>query len=54
MMNGICWSVVPGLFAYDIIMFAECASRVQRALDEFHSVCLRKKLRVNVRKSDCL
>ncbi len=39
------------LFAYDTLLLAESERELQRVVDQFHSVCSRRKLRVNAGKS---
>ncbi len=45
--NGVVWFVVAGMFVDGTVLLAKSGRELQRALDEFHSVCLRRKLRVN-------
>ena len=49
--NGVGWSVVTCLFADDTVLLAESERELQRVVDEFYSVCVRRKLRVNGGKS---
>ncbi len=37
------------LFADDTMLLAEIERELQRVVDQFHSVCTRKKLRVNAK-----
>ena len=39
------------LFADDTVLLAESERELQRVVDQFHSVCSRRKLRVNAGKS---
>ncbi len=50
-LNGVDWSVAACLFADDTVLLAESERDLQRMVDQFHSVCSRKKLRVNAGKS---
>ncbi len=50
-LNGVDWSVAACLFVNDTVLLAETERELQRVVDQFHSVCRRKKLRVNARKS---
>ncbi len=50
-LNGVDWSVATCLFADDTVLVAESERELQRVVDQFHSVCSRKKLRVNAGKS---
>ena len=50
-MNGVEWPVVGCLSADDTVLLAESDRELQRVVDEFHWVCTRRKLRVNVGKS---
>ena len=45
------WSVAACLFADDTVLLAESERELQRVVDQFHSVCSRRKLRVNAGKS---
>ncbi len=49
--NGVDWSIVACLFADDTVLLAESEKELQRVVDEFFSVCVRRKLRVNVGKN---
>ncbi len=49
--NGVDWSVAACLFADDTVLLAESERELRRMIDQFHSVCSRRKLRVNARKS---
>ncbi len=53
-LNGVDWLVAACLFTDDTVLLAESESEFQRVVDQFHSVCSRRKLRVNAgeRKSD--
>ncbi len=39
------------VFADDTVLLTESGRELQRVVDQFHSVCSRRKLRVNARKS---
>ncbi len=41
------WSVVTCLFSDDIMLLAESERDLQRIINEFYSVCKRRKLNVN-------
>ncbi len=45
------WSVVACMFADDIVLLAESERELQRIVDKFYNVCVRRKLKVNVGKS---
>ncbi len=49
-LNGVDWSVAACLFADDTVLLAESERELQRVVDQFHSVCSRRKLRVNAGK----
>ncbi len=49
--NGVDWFVVACLFADNTVLLAESERELQRVVDEFYSVYVRRKLRVNVGKS---
>ncbi len=50
-LNGVDWSVAAHLFAYGTVLLAESERELQRVVYQFHSVCNRRKLRVNAGKS---
>ena len=50
-LNGESWTVVACLFADDAVLLVERKEELQRVLDEFNGVCVRRKLKVNVGKS---
>ncbi len=50
-LNGEVGSVVTWLFAEDAVLPAESEEDLQRVVNEFYSVCKRRKLKVNVGKS---
>ncbi len=50
-LNGEVWSVVTCLFADDTVLLAESEGDLQRVVNEFYSVCKRRKLKVNAGKS---
>ena len=50
-LNGVDWSVTACLFTDDTVLLAESERELQRVVDQFHSVCSRRKLRVKVGKS---
>ncbi len=51
-LNGEVWSVVTCPFADDTVLLAESEGDLQRVvLNEFYSVCKRRKLKVNAGKS---
>ncbi len=45
------WSLVTCLFADDTVMLAEGEEDLQRTVNEFYSVCKRRKFKVNAGKS---
>ncbi len=49
--NGVDWSVVACLFADDTVLLAESERELQRIVDKFYNVCVRRKLKLNVGKS---
>ncbi len=49
-LNGEAWSVVTCLFADDTLL-AESEGDLQRVVNEFCSVCKKRKLKVNAGKS---
>ncbi len=49
-LNGEVWSVVTLLFADDTVLLAESEVDLQRVVNEFYSVCKRRKLKVNAGK----
>ncbi len=50
-LNGADWSAAACLFADDTMLLAESERKLQRVVDHFHTVCSRRKLRVNAGKS---
>ncbi len=46
-LNGEVWSVVTCLFANDTVLLAEIEVDLQTVVNEFYSVCKRRKLKVN-------
>ncbi len=50
-MNGVDWSAAAYLFANDTVLPAESEKELQKVVDQFHSVCNKRKLTVNVEKS---
>ncbi len=46
-LNGVDWSPAACLFVDDTVLLAESERELQRVVDQFHSVCSRRKLRVN-------
>ncbi len=46
-LNGVDWSVAACLFADDTVLLAGSERKLQRVVDQFHSMCSRRKLRVN-------
>ncbi len=44
---GEVWSFVTCLFADDTVLLAESEGDLQRVVNEFYSVCKRRKLKVN-------
>ncbi len=50
-LNGVNWSVAVCLLADDTVLLAENERELQRVVDQFHSLCRRRKLRVNAGKS---
>ncbi len=49
-LNGKVWSVVICLFAKDTVLLAERKGDLQRVVNEFHRVCMRRKLKMNAGK----
>ncbi len=45
------WSIVTCLFPDDTMLLEESEGDLQRVVNEFHSVCKRRKLKVNAGKS---
>ncbi len=45
-LNGQVWSAVTCLFADDTVLLAESEGDLQRVVNEFYSVCKRRKLKV--------
>ncbi len=41
-LNGMDWSVAACLFADDTVLLAESERKLQRLVDQFHSVCSRR------------
>ncbi len=50
-LNGEVWSVVTCLFADDTLLLAGSEGDMQRVVNEFYSVCKRRKLKVHTGKS---
>ncbi len=50
-LNGEVWSVVTCLFADDTVLLAESDGDLQRVVNEFYSVCKRRKLKASAGKS---
>ncbi len=50
-LNGEVWSVVTCLFTNDTVLLAEREVDLQIVVNEFYSVCKRRKLKVNAGKS---
>ncbi len=50
-LNGVDWSEFTCLFTNDTVLLAESERELQRVVDQFHSVCTTRKLRVNSGKS---
>ncbi len=50
-LNVVDWSVAACLSVNETVLLAESERELQRVVDQFHSVCRRKKLRVNAGKS---
>ena len=53
-LNGVVWSVVAYLFTDDMVLLAESKRELKRVVDQYNGVCVRRKLKVNVRKSKVL
>ncbi len=49
--RGVEQPLVAGLYADDTVLLAESEGILQRIVDEFHTVCKRRKLKVNAGKS---
>ncbi len=49
--NAVDGSVVASLFVDDTVLLAESERKLHKAVHQFHSVCSRRKLRVNAGKS---
>ncbi len=47
--NEVDWSMVECLFVNDTVFLSESERELEREVDEFYSVCVRRKLKVNVR-----
>ncbi len=52
--NGEVWSFVTCLFTKGTMLLAESVGELQRVVNEFCSICKRRKLKVNTRKSKVL
>ncbi len=52
--NAVDWSVIVCLFADDTVLLADSERELQRVVDQFQSVCSRRKLIVNVGKSKAM
>jgi len=50
-LNGVQHILMAGLFADDTVLLAESREMLQKVVDEFDTVCKRRKLKVNVGKS---
>ena len=50
-LEGENWWMVTSLFADDTVLFAESERELQKVVSEFHNVCKRRKLKVNINKS---
>ena len=50
-LEGVNWCLVASLFADDTVLMAESERELQMIVNEFHNVCKRRKLKVNVAKS---
>ncbi len=50
-LTGEVWSVVTCFFANDTVLLAESKGDLQRVINEFYSVCKRRKLKVTAGKS---
>ena len=53
-MNVMGWAVVVCQFADDTVLSAESEEELQGVVDEFYSVCARKKMKVNAEKSKAM
>ncbi len=42
------WSVTACLFADDTVLLAESERKLQRVVDQFHSACSRRKLKMEM------
>ncbi len=49
-LNGDVWCVVTCFFSDDTMLLAESKGGLQRVVNEFYSVCKRRKLKVNAGK----
>ncbi len=49
-LNECGWTAIESLFADDTVLLADSERKLQKAVDEFYRLCV-KKLRVNVGKS---
>ncbi len=50
-LNGVDWSAADCLFADDTVLLAGSERYLRRVVDQFYSVCSKRKLRVNTGKS---
>ncbi len=50
-LNGEVWSVVTCLFADESVLLTESKGNLQRVVNEFCSLCKRRKLKVSAEKS---
>ncbi len=53
-LNGVNWSVAACLLADDTVLVTESERELQRVVDQFHSVCSRRNLKVNAGKSNVM
>ncbi len=49
-LNGVDWSVTACLVADDTVLLAESERGLQRVVDQFHSVCSRRKTECGCRE----
>ncbi len=49
-LNGEVWSVVTCPFVDNMVLLAESEGDLQEVVNEFHSVCKRRKFKVNAGK----
>ncbi len=53
-LNGLNWSLAACLCSDGTVLLVDSERELQRVVDQFHSVCSRRKLRVNAGKSEVM